>query len=96
MKIKLLYTFFLLITSLLAHSQKTSIKVYSESDSLPIPFSHICIEFEEDKEYCATNTDGETEIKFQKNALISVSSVGFETIIDTLKTYNKNLNYFLR
>lgn len=65
-------------------SQNTKIIIKSKSDSTVIPYANICIEQGEKKSYCTTNTSGEIEIPFKNKLIISISSVGYKTLIDTL------------
>lgn len=62
-----------------------------------LPFSHVCIESKTDGEklYLLSNQKGEVEFKFKGKSIISISFLGYETLIDTLDKHADLFVYYL-
>lgn len=54
--------------------------------SSPIPYANVCVESmdREVKNYYVTNKDGEVSFPLNTSGIISISCMGFETLIDTI------------
>ncbi len=85
---KIVITFLFVFSVVYAQSQKLDISVIEKEDSSPIPYVHICTENlnSGEKKYQVTDYKGNLIINSQAGTIISLSYLGFETIIDTIKS----------
>ncbi len=77
-------------------SQTCKIEVYSARDSVAIPFSHICIEQGDNKSYAATDENGTIKVPISKRAIISISSMGYDNLVDTFFLNSKGIKVYLQ
>lgn len=78
----LLFVFFVFY----AKSQKIEISFIDEEDSKPIPYVHICTEnlSSGEKKYQTSDYKGNTIINSPQGTIISLSYLGFKTVVDTI------------
>lgn len=91
----LLFILFLLTGPLFMSAQSTFVEVKSEADSTAIPFCHICIESGKEKSYIASNAQGQINCKLPVGSIISISSMGFQTRIDTITLIQKHIVFVM-
>lgn len=91
--------FALSLISLSAFSQKNmiSIHIIDQETNENLPYCHICTENKDNgkTEYCTTDTEGLVSFVYSGKTILSVSFMGYQTIIDTLSDYTKSLTYKL-
>lgn len=83
---KILLTISLLVSFIIGQSQQIEISVTDDENSEPIPYVHVYTESLQDgsKNYQATNKKGKLIIEIKEKTFISLSYLGYETIIDTI------------
>ncbi len=89
---------FIFIMAVNGFGQKaTIIKVLDEKTQEPVRFAHVCFESCHDtdiKHHCITDDDGKVENCSKVKTIIAISSVGYETLYDTLMP-NESKTVFL-
>jgi outer membrane receptor for ferrienterochelin and colicins len=101
MKIRIII-FFLLILGLfgvvdLWGQSSSRIVVLDQKTGTPVPYAHVCFESlidSDKKQHCITNEDGAVENCIEGVTVVAISSVGYETLYDTLQAGEKG-NIFL-
>ena len=97
MKIKII--FIAVCLSTLAFAQEVKVKVLDSGTSKgePIPYANICVESLEHlvKDYFITDINGLVKISLQQQKILSISCIGFKTLIDTLSPGIDNKTYIL-
>jgi len=80
-----------------AYSQESIIKILSEGNNEPLPFSNVCIESAngKDKFFLLSDASGKVKISISQKSVIAVSYVGYEYTIDTLFP-GQNKSIYLR
>ena len=85
--------------STLAFAQEVKVKVLDSGTSKgePIPYANICIESFDSKvkDYFITNVNGLVNFPLTQQKIISISCIGFKTLIDTLSPGVKDKTYIL-
>lgn len=97
MKIKI--TLLAVFISTLAFAQEVKVKVLESGTSKgePIPYANICVESfdSKEKDYFITNVNGLVNFPLTQQKIISISCIGFKTLIDTLSPGVKDKIYIL-
>jgi outer membrane receptor for ferrienterochelin and colicins len=77
---------FLLLVSLGASAQKTTIEVFDKSNQTALPNANVCIEnlSNKSKQYKITDVQGKAELNITSKSEVAVSYLGFERKIDTI------------
>ncbi len=81
--------------SIFANSQ--TIVIVQDKHKQPIPYAHICTQnlLSGAKNYLVTDKTGQASVYIQEKSIISVSYIGFATIIDTISAVEQKLEYQL-
>ncbi len=97
MKIKII--FIAVFLSTLAFAQDVKVKVLNSGTSKgePIPYANICVESidHQVKDYFITDVNGLVKISLPQQKILSISCIGFKTLIDTLSPGIDNKTYIL-
>jgi len=95
---KILLIIFIFTGQIVYSQQNTTIKITDRQTNECLPFSHICIEnkINGKTEYITANKEGIANFQYSGKTIISVFFVGYQTIIDTIDVYQKNINYKLK
>lgn len=96
MKHKLFITIFTLLSALLwAQESAITIHTTDQEDGKDIPFCHVCIrDLGTDKtDYFLTDDQGKAKFIFSGKAVISISFMGYKTIIDTISNIKNTIEY---
>jgi outer membrane receptor for ferrienterochelin and colicins len=92
MRIFTVIGFVLLFSSLGAQKP---IEIRSLVDSTHIPYSHICIETGENKEYLASDGHGKALVDIHVGSIVSISAVGYLPLIDTIDKVQSAYEFWL-
>lgn len=94
---QIFFVFMLISVNVFSQNSITNVLVIDKQTSEILPFCHICIENKVDgkADYFTTNTKGKAEFTYTGKTVISISFIGYKTIIDTLNSYKKNKIYKL-
>ena len=73
----------------------TNIHVTDGETNEPLPFCHVCSEDIDNgiTKYVTTDLEGSARFTYTGKTLISVSFIGYQTIIDTITQYHSSLTY---
>lgn len=87
-EVKRLFISFLCALAFQVYAQERSIEllVRDAKTRETLPFCHVCTEDLEhgDTKYVTTDNDGKASIPFRGKTVISISFIGYETILDTI------------
>ena len=72
---------------------QTNIKVIDKETNEVLPFCHICTEnmVSKSKNYFSSDVNGQAQVEIRGKTIISISSIGYKTYIDTLIISEKDL-----
>jgi outer membrane receptor for ferrienterochelin and colicins len=81
-----------------AQNKSTVIKVLNANSEKPLPYCHVCFESLENgrPSYSTTNEEGIVNYPFSGKTILSISYVGYQTLIDTIEQYYPELIYRLQ
>ncbi len=99
MKLRILTLLFLLVVGLsMAQQLEIQIHTIEAATNKPLPWCHVCIRdiITDKTDYLLTDDHGKARFSFSGQAIISISFVGFETIIDTLRTQKELVEYKMK
>lgn len=98
MKHKLITIVFAFVVGFSFAQQKESkLKTTDGETGEALPFCHVCIRDLEtnNPDYFVTDGDGLAKFTFSGKAIISISFMGYKTIIDTISAYQRDIGYTL-
>ena len=82
----LILLIFCLAVPVLSIGQKQSIRILDQKTGEGVPYAHVCLEELDggEKSYQLTDEDGFADFEYNEPAILAVSFVGYETLIDTI------------
>lgn len=74
------------------------LKTIEEDNGKPLPYCNVCIRdlVSNETKYFVTNEEGIADFNFNGNTVVSISFIGFETILDTITNPPKIINYVMK
>jgi len=80
-----------------AQQTEVTIQTTDQDDGKVVPYCHVCIRdlVTDHSDYFLTDDDGKAQFSFSGKAIISISFMGYKTIIDTLSQNETFINYQL-
>lgn len=81
-----------------AQQSETQIKTIDDNNGEPLPYCHVCIRdlVTDHADYFLTDDNGLAKCTFSGKAIISISFMGYKTIIDTISDSQKNIEYIMK
>ena len=98
MKFCFLFTFLLIVNVVFAQKIKILVTGEEKGKETPVPYANVCVESldRHEKKYVLTNKDGIAELSIGQTAIISISCMGFEPLMDTISAGITEKQYRLK